>query len=393
MLTKNILNIDKFRIIFLKIYIIELIFCGPLGIIVNEISIRKFILFAVILSSLLSLKKRNFEKWYIVLCLVIIIIFLCWGALIPEIKGIDLNLSFKETNPLAILMLAYGFSIAIQNEGVKIYLVIANYCLKIVAIIIVFAWGFILLQDNTSIAYGVQEYFFKISGSNFGLYIGPMPDGSFRIMWITCMLFPFFLIYINRNSINLSWSLIYIIAIYATGTRSFIYSSIIIIIYFGIRYSIIVTTIAMLFLVIVISNYFEYLDHIRVFEIKEEFQIDSPRYEQFYSLLKLFLQNPLLGSGFGSNAEIIRSSEAPFSYELTYMALLAKVGIIGSFIMIIISIILINKYITKYNQYKYVLFLCIINFILITSTNPYLMNFIGLTIISLWIAVSLTKKF
>ena len=132
--------------------------------------------------------------------------------------------------------------------------------------------------------------------------------------------------------------------------------------------------------------------HIRVFDVKEEFLNGSPRLEQFYSLFKLFLEYPLFGSGFGSNADIIRSREAFYSYELTYIALIAKIGIIGSFLLGYLLYQLIKKTFIKFKTERALYALSFLIFIFITSTNPYLLNFYGLTIISLWISLIITNK-
>lgn len=56
----------------------------------------------------------------------------------------------------------------------------------------------------------------------------------------------------------------------------------------------------------------------------------SYRREQFHALLSSWMQNPILGSGYGAPAQgSIRSGKNTWNYELTYMALLHQTGILG----------------------------------------------------------------
>ena len=53
------------------------------------------------------------------------------------------------------------------------------------------------------------------------------------------------------------------------------------------------------------------------------------RKEQFYALFNGWLQIPLIGHGLGTSAVMIRSTIAPWSYELTYMSRLFHTGLLG----------------------------------------------------------------
>jgi O-antigen ligase len=59
----------------------------------------------------------------------------------------------------------------------------------------------------------------------------------------------------------------------------------------------------------------------------------SARAEQFYALLHGWMDNPLIGSGHGAAAQgSVRSEEQAWAYELSYLALLFQIGLIGSLI-------------------------------------------------------------
>lgn len=53
------------------------------------------------------------------------------------------------------------------------------------------------------------------------------------------------------------------------------------------------------------------------------------RFLQAAALWDKFTESPLLGHGFGSTVDVVRSSETPWAYELSYLALLMNIGILG----------------------------------------------------------------
>jgi hypothetical protein len=65
-----------------------------------------------------------------------------------------------------------------------------------------------------------------------------------------------------------------------------------------------------------------------------DFSADDPstaeRHAQIPALLYAIDRNPVLGSGFGSQASYIRSLERPFSYEVDFLATAMKLGLLGT---------------------------------------------------------------
>lgn len=114
---------------------------------------------------------------------------------------------------------------------------------------------------------------------------------------------------------------------------------------------------------------------------------NSARYKQFFALLNGWSENPILGSGFGVNADIIRSKSVPGAYELTYVARLFQTGIVGSTIYILLisfiyySFIKIMKVNKKYINYFLPVLTGTTAFLIATFTNPYIGSFDGLWIL------------
>jgi hypothetical protein len=102
----------------------------------------------------------------------------------------------------------------------------------------------------------------------------------------------------------------------------------------------------------------------------------------FNSLIEEWQKFPILGGGYGAHGDIIRNVKMPWSYELTYIALLLQTGLIGillyslSIIWIIWQLLLIIK--SKKKEYIQVAFSTLIgmmSFIVASSTNSYLLKF------------------
>lgn len=106
------------------------------------------------------------------------------------------------------------------------------------------------------------------------------------------------------------------------------------------------------------------------------------RAEQFYALLHGWMDNPLFGSGHGAAAPgSIRSDEHPWAYELTYLALLFQIGLVGSLVyasallwMFVKSIRLVRVR-PEAAAMLLPLLVGLTGFLIANATNPYLAKF------------------
>lgn len=118
------------------------------------------------------------------------------------------------------------------------------------------------------------------------------------------------------------------------------------------------------------------------------------RMEQFSALIDGWLKRPFFGHGLGSGVEgVIRDSDSPWAYELTYVAILFQVGIVGFLIytvalswLFVRSVILIRR-INEAAMLLLPLLAGSVGFLLATATNPYLLKFDYLWVIFLPVAV------
>jgi hypothetical protein len=378
--------LDKLILIFLG----ELIFGGPLGTIFLEISIRKLLILMIFFCSIIVLFRDGLlKKLHINLIVLLITYMLIWGLFIPYLNDINLNYALKEIYPLTCLFLIIPFIQVFNYYGAHRYLDFISYLMSILSIIIIITWCTASYYDSQEYAFALKSFYQKISGSSDHLYIGPMPDGSFRVMWITCMILPFLIIYKNINSIKVGWTILFIISVYASGTRAFFYSSLIIVMTMLIlKLKKKIFPVLALILITGIFLVKEFAVDTRIFQVKSEFDLDSPRAEQFLSLMRLFYEYPIMGAGFGATGDILRSDMAPYSYELTYVSLFAKTGFIGISIILILSLIFFFNNFKKFSSNKIILSLIFSSFLFITSTNPYLLNIFGVTFLSFLIALN-----
>jgi O-Antigen ligase len=380
--------IFSIRDFLMLVFITEIMFGGSLGFMIYGIPFRKLLFFILIGSFFLSLIVNPLlRRWQLILLFSLMFIILMWGLLIPTIRGVDLAYSIAESSPLLGLLLVYPLVQSFKKNGLNYYLDYINWIMAVVSFVIIVVWFLANLFESPEYALGLKLFFIFISGDDFGAYIGPMPDGSFRVMWITCLILPFLLIYKNFNSFRLGWSIFYLVAIYATGTRSFLYAAFIILFILLFRHRRMLFALVFPFTITVMLFGVQFVEGIRLFEIASEFDSEGPRFEQFFSLLRLFADNPIMGAGFGGQADILRSDVAPYSYELTYVALLAKLGSLGFIGFITILVFWAYLAIHRFPEKNIEIFLIIFTFLFITSTNPYLLNSVGITLVSFFIAV------
>ena len=102
------------------------------------------------------------------------------------------------------------------------------------------------------------------------------------------------------------------------------------------------------------------------------------RADQFEALLEGWRQNPLLGSGLGASADVLRSEELPWAYELYYVSTLFHTGLIGTafYATGIAWIYYHGLRIIRAGRERYLFALPVLVgttcFLIATATNPYL---------------------
>lgn len=140
----------------------------------------------------------------------------------------------------------------------------------------------------------------------------------------------------NPGSVTVLWISLVYFSILLDGHRALIISSFLVFIpvVFIYLYKIKMFFFRGLWLIIIICfggvlifHFLIDLDHlINRFLLAESTSVQT-RFEQASSLVNKISQRPILGSGFGSHAEVIRNIRRPFMYEFDFLAVLMKLGI------------------------------------------------------------------
>jgi hypothetical protein len=369
------------------ILIIELILFGPLGLTVFDISIRKVLVAALIGASIVPiLSQRPMVIWQINLFLGAIVFLAIWGGVVPLVNNIDLRMTVAEVQPLVALLLILPFYQLIRYDGAEYYLKIIRRCSAALGVIVILIWVASNILGRVDIGLAMRQFYIGMNDSETGVYIGPMPDGTFRVMLINFILFPIMLCYYNWKKTNFAWSAFYMVAIFATGTRAFLLAGALILGVSLIRKRPLLGISAAVAVALAALIYVGDLQRLRVFELSSELTSTSARYLQFFSLTELFWEHPIFGAGFGASAVVIRSIESPYSYELTYVALLAKLGIVGSAIIVLLLANWLFRLMRRSPDWPSMLAL-VSSIILMTASNPYLINMVGLAIVAFIIAL------
>jgi hypothetical protein len=117
------------------------------------------------------------------------------------------------------------------------------------------------------------------------------------------------------------------------------------------------------------------------------------RYLQAASLWEAFTNAPLIGHGLGSTVDVIRSHEMPWAFELSYLALLMHVGLIGfliyagAVVWIVLKGIQLSRKDAEFSKLFVPLVTALCAFLMMNATNPYLAKFDYLWVIFLPVAL------
>jgi hypothetical protein len=105
------------------------------------------------------------------------------------------------------------------------------------------------------------------------------------------------------------------------------------------------------------------------------------RFIQFESLIDGWMKSPIFGVGHGGSASVIRSSDQPWAYELSYVALLFHTGVVGA-ICYFLSVVWIYwkgiKIISSNGEISVYLLSVLTgttSFLIANGTNPYLTKY------------------
>ncbi|MBP2656558.1 MAG: hypothetical protein H6Q73_4127 [Firmicutes bacterium] len=400
------------------LWMVELMVGGPgfwtIGL---GISLRK-VLFIISLCSLyvyvtlfVEWKINNRDKRAF---LIIVITIIIWELIMPLIHGTPVEYVTGDGASLLILFVYFPLVQLVRQDIIKwdwiekIYIRIS----MILAVVHVFIWITVLLNPGIAIAVRIMAIdFFGTADaidSNNMIYVGPMPDGFFRVMWIsTLYLIPaLFLVLKQKPSIFRTIKLLILFfALIVSYTRA---------VWVGLILSFAVMTIVKWFIrgntrkyrisywkLIKVCSwgsalvFFCWYQWDNLFDgfIWERFSslftdgggVDW-RMQQYDALINAWTETPVFGTGFGGQANFVIDDGVPYKYEMISAAMLMKFGLVG-ILMWACSICYYVFCLSKRELLSsdttwlgnFIGASCA--FIFPAMTNPYLFNFVGMSIV------------
>ena len=341
-----------------------------------------------------------------------IVAFTLWTLLLPWFHGANQTLSIADATPsISMFIISWLFLIQARHwgsSGVMVYRGITRFVFlttifSAAAHVAVFVF-LVNLPDESYPYLAAMNRFFDAKGSG-SLYIGPMPDGSTRVFWISSLFVVFGLYCCARNFIRtksflwIALAALFVLTIYITQTRSLVLglpigSTLALFLQRRLargRASTLWTAVLITAILVSVSFFLVAGAHTDIPGLLglSRGESDEGRNIQIPPLLEAWSESPLLGNGFGSHAAMTRSNDAPFSYEMSILALYMKVGILGAmlsslyFVYLIVSFIPRSELLASRSKELGALFGVVFIFCFAFNTNPYLSNSVGVAIVFL----------
>jgi len=402
----KIISLKKIEFFLVRFLIFDIIFLGPMGIkIWGSISERHLLLgLSLAISVIFLLKRKSYSLKAVYPLLGLMLYFLLWGFIIPLLKQGNVSTSVEEIKP-AIYFLFILSALRLRNTS-RLEIIRKDLILwsLILGVMVVAIWFKATFSMETGYAVALKLFYSLLGGTSDGIYIGPMPDGSFRVFWISCAIFPWSIMLLRRS--DKLWflgAIFFVLAAFATGTRAVFYCAVIaFVVLFYMHTSgwtrLVSLSACLVLLSMVVGYVLEGNVTPRIFDIQSALKSESARYIQTMSLLESWEGSEIFGNGFGAAAAVVRSESAPFSYELTYIALLMKTGLLG-LIYVTGLLFLIHYSINSSIRPKVIevgsnssVYIGFLLFFLLTFTNPYLFTIHGM-VLFICLIVAATNKY
>ncbi|ENC0769127.1 hypothetical protein ABJ851_000706 [Shigella flexneri] len=388
--------------IYLFLFDVILLGSGAWSINVIGISIRKVEYLTILLMVICTI---NNLKGYIYFCCATTFC-LIFGVVVPHLNDVKLEYAITELLSFFGILLC---PLIAQNRYIsvswkKIRKFILFICI-ISASIHILIW--ILGLMGSGYVDLIKKLFIRVLTANNddlidNIIIADTPDGLFRVLLpnSSLLIIGFYLSFQEyldrRNYIQLLIVFVMLLALYSTWTRALYLSPIIIIggVFF---YKVFPFTLKLgkvgaynllsfiIIFFIVVSTFLVQPTLLSLLGIASE-SSDGIRYTQVIWIFNTFINSPILGTGLGGSAEDVRSLIAPWTYEMSLLALIMKLGLVGVFLFISISAIKIPEFLEgffdgkKIPVKKVVWIYFSLSVLMMFSTNPFMLSFPGVTI-------------
>lgn len=343
---------------------------------------------------------------------VVALSLVAWGVVIPLLYGTPLAFALTDCAPLSFFLF-YVIATSLVRQGELDWSHTRRYLLALISLLATFQ---VVIWVVATVVPSLQDPIrhallaaFNVVESEM-VYVGPMPSGFYRVMWISSLyLIPaFFFVMERRDKTIFDYALLAILVTacgvsYSRGIWLGIAVGMAVAILLNIRWTRFIPctwrfsqsalALASLAFSVAVGAAITRPQPVemllrRMSGRSEGMEKESVRLLQLWSLLERWLESPLFGAGFGGSAGYVRNQAAPHSYELTYPALLMKLGLLGSLLWISILVMMTFaawRAARRTQEERWFRFWLgsLMAFLTSAGTNPYLMNFIGIWILAI----------
>ena len=362
-------------------------------------NLRKINFFFFCLSLSIYFLNKRITPTFLLMVFFPIIGIVCWVFLIPIFFSVPFIDSIHEGSVLiafAITPLVVLFYTTNNDcwASLKRKIILCLYILAIMHICIALSLMGVM-PDSEIVLNGFKSLLNPIEDTSLNLIYTPE---ELRVGWASsvCMIILIGSIAASNSTIatKIAYLILPLLALYFNGQRG---------IYFAIVYSSICTLI--LYCLISIKAFFlrKLFFPISVsISVAAIYFLSNPdllnflgfsrpvsdeiRFLQSNVLIQEYIDNFIYGKGLGSSSDLIlRSEDAPYSYEQYLLSLMMKVGTIGIAMFFLYSMLWQNEFekrnFNSFNQLEkkkyYSLFFILLSIFSASCSNPYLFNFVG----------------
>lgn len=399
--------------------LVDLIVGGPQGIVPGT-PIRHF-LYALALVALAfgAIRHRSLRVnpygWPVLLIAGFLFLNILWATAVPLVNGGSLRLAFEDADAFLMLLLVPLALLQRNNvrRTVNVMQHVIVYLALVVAVAQIVVWLLVALgfESKWSMMVAVKEFFGETSEAR-GIYVGESEGNLFRVFWISSIwhLIGFFWVRAVFRSSTTRWAAygIFAFAIYVSYTRGLWFAlviaicAVLLVRFYKVRklsllkdddsLAMIVVALAFVAAVIFMQTIRDRVravvswDAEQVTEINDaQFSVQE-RIRQAPYLINKWRQQPVIGTGYGGYVQqYVRNAREPYSYENIPLMMLMKLGIIGLvwfgafFIAVAVSAVRRGVPYAVDNAHFVG---ALVALLLVSATNPYLINFVGMAVLS-----------
>lgn len=365
------------------------------------------ILFLVLLIKLFLNWKKGFRDKHGLILFTIAVLLPVYGFLISLYRGNNITFALSDSQGYLFLITGIGLYSLIYFKPYLKHSLLKHFLIS--SGLVAISTLILLLAHITNI-FSLDDTRQLLVDHNLG-FAGIETNGSYRIflrshiyvaisLVISLGFFLSFKMSFSKRIINLLFITICITSLVVSNTRALLIGCII-----GLFVYLIGTKITKRYILFIYSLFFLslpvfmfFMDKIStIFErVLSAFDFNndlsnSIRSEQARYLIDEFLNYPILGKGFGATLDsgYTRSAEIPYSFELSYLELLYKLGLFG--FAIFLACLLMFFFVVKSTsdlKFRKILIASLLVFFFISFSNPYIVSSLGMFLLSILYAYS-----